>query len=459
MRQFVLVVLLCGCAGGPPEFEDYFPPSLEPAATAPEPETPPAGPLSLDACVRLAFTNYRGIRIAERRILISRDREREALAMILPRLSLDAGYTARSNDPGVALAGENVQTPALTIGQRNVTTARLSLIVPIYDFGGATNQRRAEQLRTGVAELDARRTRQDVVLAVARAYYRVLEARRIKGVVEESIRAVADQRRIAADFLAQGLVAHNDLLVADVQLAERGQELIRAEHNIELALAVLGRLVGREFHGPDELKDVFEAKLPEPSLQQVLGVAIERRPDLAALRKQLEVARAEYKSTQAGLRPRIYGFASANASSDDFLLNQEWLSGGIALQFPLFDGGSTYARLRRQAKQMEEIADVRDDRVDDIVLDVKRAYLSTREARLRLPVSRKGTELATENLRVTRDLYAEGLVTTVDVLTEEERLARAKSNYFQALYAHHEAYAQLQNAIGADATWPLEGSP
>lgn len=457
MRKLVLIALLCGCAGGPPEFEDYFPPSLEPAAAAPEPE--PEGPLSLEACVQLAFTNHRGIRMAERRVLISRDREREALSLVLPKLRLDAAYTDRSNDPGVALSGENVTTPALTFGQREVATASLSLIVPIYDFGGAINQRRAEQLRTGVAELDARRTRQDVVLAVARAYYRVLEARRIKGVVEESIRSVADQRRIAADFLAQGLVAHNDLLVADVQLAERSQELIRAEHNIELALAVLGRLIGRELRGPEEVQDVFEGERPEPSLQHVLAVAIERRPDLAALRKQLEVARAEYKATQAGLRPRIYAFADYNVSSDEFLLNQEWLSGGIALQFPLFDGGSTYARLRRRAKQMEEMADVRDDRVDDIVLDVKRAYLSTREARLRLPVARQGIELATENLRVTRDLYAEGLVTTADVLTEEERLARSKSNYFRALYAHHEAYAQLQNAIGADATWPLEGSP
>ena len=160
----------------------------------------------------------------------------------------------------------------------------------------------------------------------------------------------------------------------------------------------------------------------------------------------------------AGLRPRIYAFADYNASSDDFLLNQQWLSGGVALQFPLYDGGAVHARLRRQSKEMAEIADLRDDRVDDIVLDVKRAFLRAREARLRLPVARKSIELATENLRMTKDQYAQGLVTTTDVLTEEERLARVKSNYFQARYANHEAYAQLQHATGADSAWPLEES-
>jgi len=460
MRGLVCLALVCGCAAGPPEFQEYDPPALASApATVPRPEELRAGPLTFEACVQLAFSNNRAIRIAERRVLISRDRERESLATILPKLTFDTAFTSRSNDPGVALSGEDVTTPALTIGEREVATASLSLIVPLYDFGGAANQRRAEQLRTGAAVLDARRTRQELVLAVARAYYRVLEARRIKAVVEESIRAVEDQRRVAADFLDEGLVARNDLLVADVQLAERRQTMIQAEHNIELALAVLGRLIGSEIGTVDEVKDVSESERAEPSLQEVLRVAIDRRPDLAALRKQIEVARAEYKATRAGLRPRIYAFADYNVSSDEFLLNQEWLSGGIALQFPLFDGGTTHARLRRQSREMEEFADVRDDRVDDIVLDVKRAYLLTREARLRLPVARKTIELATENLRMTKDQYAEGLVTTTDVLTEEERLARAKSNYFQALYAHQESYAQLQHATGADAAWPLEDSP
>jgi len=459
MRRLGLFVVLCGCTAGPPEFEEHYPAALDLAPVTPSrAEEARAGPLTFEACVNLAFSNNRAIRIAERRVLISRDRERESLALVLPKVTFDTAYTNRSNNPGVALQGENVMTPALTIGQREVVTASLSMLVPIYDFGGAANQRRAEQLRTGALQLDSRRTRQELVLAVARAYNRVLEARQIKGVVEESIRAVEDQRRVAADFLNEGLVARNDLLVADVQLAERRQTLIEAEHNIELALAVLSRLIGREIRTVGEVQDVSESEYAEPSLQAALRVAIDRRPDLASLRKQIEVARAEYKATQAGLRPRIYAFADYNLSSDDFLLNQEWLSGGVALQFPLYDGGTTHARLRRQSKEMAEIADLRDDRVDDIVLDVKRAYLRAREARLRLPVARKSIELATENLWMTKDQYAEGLVTTTDVLTEEERLARAKSNYFQALYAHQEAYAQLQHATGADAAWPMEDS-
>ena len=463
MTRLTLLVVLCGCTAGPPEFTEHYPAALDTAsvaapATAPPTEEPQTGPLTFQACVSLAFMNNRAIRIAERRILISRDRERESLALVLPKLTFDTAYTNRSNKPGVALQGDNITTPALTIGQREVVTGSLSLIVPIYDFGGAANQRRADQLRTDAFEMDSRRTRQELVLAVARAYNRVLEARRIKEVVDESIRAVSDQRRVAADFLKEGLVARNDLLVADVQLADRQQTLIQAEHNIELALAVLGRLVGREVTDVSEIRDVPESERASESFQEALRVAIDRRPDLAALRKQIEVARAEYKSTQAGLRPRIYAFADYNASSDEFLLNQQWVSGGVALQFPLFDGGSTRARLRRQSKEMAEIADLRDDRVDDIVLDVKRAFLLTREARLRIPVASKSIELATENLRMTKDQYAEGLVTSTDVLIEEERLARAKSNYFQALYSRQDAYARLQHATGANAAWPLEDS-
>lgn len=55
-----------------------------------------------------------------------------------------------------------------------------------------------------------------------------------------------------------------------------------------------------------------------------------------------------------------------------------------------------------------------------------------------------------ENLRIVRDQYGEGLLTSADILIEEDRLARSRSNYFRSLYDYHESYARLINAVGAE---------
>ncbi len=449
-RTLALFAGLLGSCATPFSHEPTYRPAplsretapLEPAApTPPRPEGDPS--LSRAECIEFALRNHRSIRIADRRILIARDQVDEKFGLLFPRLSAEGRYESRNNDRGSSFGGNTFVT-----GDQGVGTAKVSLLVPIYDFGGALNEREAARLEVDVAGLSAARTRQDLILAVSQAYYRVLEALRIQGVVEESLKVVTRQIEIARDFRTQGIVAASDVLTAEVQEAERRQELIRAGTNVELARATLNRQMGRPVDAPLELQDVLEAPPWTGSFEAALRVAIERRPDLAALKQQVEIARAEFRATRAGFFPKVYAFADFNHSTDDFLLNQDWVVGGIAVQLPLFDGGSTVARLRQREKEIAEAVDLHDERADDVVLDLKRIYLLVREAVERVPVARKAIDLAEENLRVVRDQYAQGLLTSADVLTEEDRLSRSRTNYYRALYEYHGAFARLSHATG-----------
>lgn len=491
-----LLAILGGCT----PFRDapnYQPAALERARLSPQAQgTSPMHadsktasemqPMTLDDCVRTALQNNRTVVIADRRILIARDRVSEAVARTLPQLSFEGRFTSRNNDPGfqgvdasltnqlggalaratanrflerhgfAPLAGGGTASASRggvsgILAERDVWTAKASLLVPIYDFGRSKYIQEAEEGRVDVARHDAARERQDLILSVSQAYYRDLEAQKIKTVVEESIGVVQRQLEIARDFLSQGLVAANDVLAAEVQLAQRQQELIQAENNVQLAIATLNRLIGVDVTQSTEVLDVLEVEPWQGRFTDALMLAIRERPDLASLRRQIEIARDEYRATRAdGTAPRVYGFADYNWSSDDFLLNNEWLSGGIAVQIPIFDGGVTIALLKRQRKEIAESVDRHDERVDDIVLDIKKAYLNVRESAERIPVARKSVNLARENLRIVRDQYDQGLLTSADVLTEEDRLARTRTNYFQALYDYHESYARLANNIGAE---------
>jgi hypothetical protein len=60
----------------------------------------PDGPLSLEDVLRLASSSNRKISIADRQALIERDRELEALALVLPRVNGEVRYSMRSNDQG-----------------------------------------------------------------------------------------------------------------------------------------------------------------------------------------------------------------------------------------------------------------------------------------------------------------------------------------------------------------------
>jgi len=446
-------VLLLACAAPREDEPEYVPqslggsPQLGEAASAAWAST--ATPvLTLEQCLRIAQENSRRLGIATRRVLIADDRVDEAIAGILPRLEAEGRFSARNNDAGVQRPGQ----PGISFQEREVGTATLSAIVPLYSFGRVENAYDAAKLGVQVAELDARRVQQNLELAVRDAYFRLLEAKKIATVVDDSIAVIDLQLVVARDFFSQQLVSKSDVLSVEVQLAERQQERILATNNVELARIALNRVLGLDIDQRTEVEDVLATATWRGALRDVLRLAIERRPDLEAARQRIGIAQAQWRATRSEFFPVIFAFGSFNYTTDEFQLNDDWLSGGAAIRAPIFDGGVTYTRLKQRRREIDEAIDLRDERIDDVLLDVRQAFVEQRAASERIPVAQKAIELGDENLRIVRDQYGQGLLSSVDVLIEEDRLSRARVSYYRALYTYHQAQARLINALGG----PLE---
>ncbi|MCE9634545.1 MAG: TolC family protein [Planctomycetes bacterium] len=423
-------------------------PSGIPAETGPD--ELPARALTMRECIEAALSRRGTIRSADRRILISHTRTDEAIGAILPRLSLDARLERRNNDRGAVFDGREPQV----VSDRSVGTGTLSLIVPVYDFEGARGRVVVEEARTRAIESDALRARQDLALDVSRAYLRVLESHKILDVVHESLLVVESQLAISQDFQRAGLVARSDVLTAEVQLARRRQESIEAKNNVAIAIATLNRMIGADAARETTLAGVLEGSAWKGMLGEALATALAHRPDLQAIGERVIAARANVGAGRSEFTPGVYAFATADHTSDSFVLNKDWVTAGVGVKWSLFDGWASVARNNRRALDLRDAEDARDELAADVALDVRIAYQDVQEAAERVPVARQAIALGEENLRVVRDQYGAGLVTSADLLAEEERLASSRASYFRALYDYHDAIARLGHAVGAD---PLGG--
>ncbi|MCG3136067.1 MAG: hypothetical protein HMLKMBBP_03864 [Planctomycetes bacterium] len=450
-RYLAALLALAGCASGA---RDGVPRPAPPDAAAPgvaaraasATDDVPDRPLTLKECIEVAVSRRGIVRRAELAVLIARARTDETFAQILPRVSVDLRGESRNNDRGAVFDGAE----ARMTGDRTVGTGSLSLIVPIYDFGGSMSKIDAAEARTRSAEHDGVRARHDLALAVSRAYFRVLEARKVIEVVDESLRVVERQLAAARDFERAGLVARNDVLTAEVQLARRRQESIEAHSNVEFAVETLNRVAGLDLARRTEVVDVLEASAWDGPLGEALAAAAERRPELLSLSEQIKAARSEHEAIAAEYLPGIFAFGSLNHTTDSFTLNKDWAAGGVGVRWSVFDGWASDARRRRTREETRDLQESRDELAIEIALGVRTAYRDVRDTAERVPVARQAIALAEENLRVVRDQFGAGLVTTADVLVEEERLASGRSTYFRTLYDYHDAVARLSHAVGGD---------
>jgi outer membrane protein TolC len=266
--------------------------------------------------------------------------------------------------------------------------------------------------------------------------------------VLDSIATVRLQHRDAQAFFTQGLVASSDVLSAEVRLAERQQDLIAAEANLQVAQAALNRVMGRELDSKLRLQDVSGLPQWSGNYDTLVRTAHESRGDLKAARLQMLSSEADLKAARAENWPRLNAFAEYDTNTTSFLVHKEWAVTGLTLSMTLFSGGAQSAAIERRQKEVLEAQDQFLERQDNISLDVKQAYLTAGQTFDSVRVAEKNQQLAAENLRIFRDRYSEGLVTSTDVLTAEDTASRARSNYFQALYDFHTALARLDNVIG-----------
>ena len=425
--------------------------------------------MSLAECQEIAIKNSEDLSIADLETLMAEDTVREIRGGIMPKVAATGNYTTRNNHRGAVFWArpehggggegqgeeghkkmhrpekEKIKTVG---GNKQIRTARLSLIVPVYDFEVTLNKMRSQRMIVDSTIHERERIKQDILFAVTQTYYKVLEGEKIESVVKQSIHTLENQRKIAQDFYSVGLVTKNDVLVVEVQLSERHQELIQARHHIATAISELNRFM-RQNNGirtSAEIENVIEDVSWHANLDQIVSEALESHHDLKRLTAQKEASVYDYKSEKGKLLPNVVMYTSANACSDSYLLHKHWLDFGIGIEFPIFDGGITKARIDRKSKQISEAELRYKSALEDIELEIKNAFLGVESAYMRIPVAKKSVTLAEENLKMSRDQFQEGMLTSSDVLDDEERLDIARSNYYQALYAFHTAKSHLDYA-------------
>lgn len=241
-----------------------------------------------------------------------------------------------------------------------------------FDFWGkqrAELASRIDQVRAAHAETQA--VQLGLSAAIASAYF-AWQTDRAQLADAESL--VSLQRKLHAISTArvrQGLEPEDIATSARLRLAEADAQRAALAGATRIQQTVLAALVGTS---PDRMQlepvtlPAARAALPADAHLQLLA----RRPDLVALRWQVEAMGMQVKAARADFLPNLSlsamaGFSSIK-SSKTLALGSRVFDIGPALTLPLFDGGLLKARYGYSVAQLDEAA----ARYNQAVLDAAR---------------------------------------------------------------------------------------
>ncbi|MGZ5007962.1 MAG: TolC family protein [Methylobacter sp.] len=400
---------------------------------------------SLEDAWNSAINNNHQIKSAKADTSASEQQLHSAEGQRLPDINVSSAYTQFSETPAAKTRIDG-QTAQFNTAQAGSVKAQAIASVPIFTSGRISHNIDAAEASLQAVQANEITSVLNIKMQVAEAYIEVLRMESALQVAQSHADSLDLHIKDVNNLFEQGIVARNDALAANVELANARQLVVQAGNRLDIAKARYNRLLDRNLGDDVKLAHQFP-EMPQGTLNDLSGNALKQRSELVTLTQQIESLEQQAKSVKAGLLPQVAVNGGYQYQENRYQAFEGMWMANVGMDWKLFDGSSGHRgdAITRQAIALKE---QRDDLAGMIGLQVRQAWLDIQETEKRIAVTRQAIEQADENLKVTTDRYQQGLSTNTDVLKAEDLRTTTHDNLNNATYDAALAALRLRRAVG-----------
>ena len=400
-------------------------------------------PWSLADCINHALDN--NISVKQSEITVSQ-RELElntAKNSMLPSLSANG---SQNFSFGRGLTADN------TYSNSNTTNTSMSLgtDMPLFRGGSIRHSITLGKLNLEAATADLEKAKDDIRVAVARAYVEILYNMEMLEVAQRQIEIDSLQVERLSAMMEQGKTSSAEVASQKATLGRSRLTATEAENRYYLSILDLTQLL--ELNSPEGFEIVrpdvnqFEPRLlPRP--EDIYASAIEVKPVIKAEQIRLDYAMTNIDKAKSALYPSLslnggLGTNFYTNSVSDYKPFGEQLKNnfsqyvGLTLSIPIFSRFSTRNNIKsaklalhNQSLQLENVR-------KSLYKEIQQAYYNALASQEKLRSSEAAAASANEAFILEKGKYENGLSTITQFNESKTSLLEAQSNLAQARYEY-----------------------
>jgi outer membrane protein TolC len=329
-------------------------------------------------------------------------------------------------------------------------TYGLSATQLLYDFGKTFSSIDAAKYALKAKEIESLRARNREALDFIIAYYDLLEAEKLLQVAREDVLRYEAHKKDADARYSAGVVTRNEVLEADVRLADSRQRALLADNLWSFRASRLNSLLLRPLNEPVQPEEVTKAPSAGITLEQAWTTAETESPEIRVVDAGIMGQEESIKSVRSEYLPTLFLQGGYQYQENQYVVRQDnWtLLAGVNIN--LSSGGATSAKIAAGKAELQALRITRDKIIDSVRLDVKNAYLNLQNSTQRIDVMKTSVAQAEENLRLQRLRYQEGVGTAIEVLDAVTLMSSSQTNWWRARYDFERAEAGLLYSMGRE---------
>jgi outer membrane protein len=398
----------------------------------------------LNALYQKALEERELIQVRRVRVAQSQELRRQAMGSLLPSLNLVGGFLYQ--DPAQGDAGNSLGSVRDPL-QKN---GRLTLAQPLFRGMAEFAALEIAEKTKDISEIELQAEKLDLYSQLAEGYFTVLlrqrEKENLKRLATVLERRVAElQRRVNIGRAKEG-----DLFNARSQLALNLAEQVEMDQQWQEARRELSRLVGIEMADTSGA----DLSLPEEVLfsEEIENLSfyisqVDKRPDVELSRLHVQREEERIRVERSGHFPTLNFEANYHFFRTGLLQNNRW-DVGVAIRFPLFQGGVVSSRIRQatQEVQMRELQQA--ELYRQARLEVENWYERLQAFNERVRVLQSAVDMGERNYQTQSREFNLGIISYLEVVQAESTYWEMRRTLDRIVFQRKLAWIQLNRSIG-----------
>ena len=407
--------------------------------------------ISLAVAIDLGINNSKNLKIDEAKIEENTAQLIEAKNRQLPDFKLSGSYLhlfsptvdLKVNPGSTASGAQNIKVNNVLYGSANLT-------YPIFAGGKIKYGIKSAEYLIEASKLNAENDKNAIAYNISQAYNNLFKASQTIKVLEENLNASQKRDETFLKLENNGLMARNDRLKAQLQTSNIELQLLDAHNNYSIANINMDLLLG--------LPETTEIKIDENYIDDLtenqpvsyfLNEAFQNRKDLQSVDYQVKAANVVAKAAKAEHLPTVAltgGYVAVDIPGLVTITNA--INIGVGVQYNLdnlWKKNTSLLKAEAREKQLVANGELLNDQIK---LEINRDFQNSNLAKKKIEVYERALEQATENYRITKNKFDNGLVNITDLLDADASLVGAKVNVINAKADAALAYKKLLQSSG-----------
>jgi outer membrane protein len=323
----------------------------------------------------------------------------------------------------------------------------------ITDFGRTSNLVASSKLQEKAQNANALATTEDIIIATDQAFFDALQAQALLKVANQNTATRQTTQTQISSYTKNKLKSTLDLSFADVNLSQAKLLQLNAENNADSSMAALDAVLGLDRQVTyDLVEDASPLAAPPADADQLVGLALQQRPDLQALNLSQQAA---VKFSHAQHDQKLPSITAAGTAGSvpirpaQYYVQNWWGGIGVNMNIPIFNGVLFSAQAKEATIRAQADSEQSRDLRDRIVRDVRTAWLAANTAYRRVAVTEELLKEANLALSLAQTRYQLGLSSIVELSQAQYQQTDAAIDHTNAQYQYRLALATLSYQTGA----------